>query len=139
MIIEIERHTQINDVLCKIDAQATERINSGSKLTIEIHDNKYTKKQRGSLHVWCEMVAETFNDAGFIFATRTKFNGQEIDINWNMDLVKSEVYKPLLKVMTGKKSTEDQSTIDPSSVALELSRHFAEKYGVTLPSWPSNR
>ena len=139
MIIEIEKHTEINGVLCTIDAQATARINAGSKLTLEIHDNKYSKKQRGALHVWCEMVAETFNDAGFIFATRTKFNGQEIDIDWSMELVKKEVYKPLLEVMTGKKSTEDQSTVDPSTVALELSRHFAEKHGVTLPPWPSKR
>ena len=139
MIIEISKFTDINNALIEIDKKATDRINSGSKLTIELHDNKYTKKQRGALHLWCEMVAQTFNDAGFIFATRTKFNGQEIDINWNMDLVKTEVYKPLLEVMTGKTSTEDQSTVDPSSVALELSRHFADKYGVTLPPWPSNR
>ena len=139
MIIEISKFTDINNALIEIDKKATDRINSGSKLTIELHDNKYTKKQRGALHLWCEMVAQTFNDAGFIFATRTKFNGQEIDINWNMDLVKAEVYKPLLEVMTGKTSTEDQSTVDPSAVALELSRHFADKYGVTLPPWPSNR
>ena len=30
-----------------------------------INDNDYTKKQRGALHVWCKLMAEALNDAGF--------------------------------------------------------------------------
>ena len=33
--------------------------------------------------------------------------------------------------------TEDQDSVDPSAVALELTRHFAEKYEIALPAWPA--
>ena len=138
MIIEIERHTQINDVLCKIDAQATARINAGSKLTIEIHDNKYTKKQRGSLHVWCDMCAQVLRDHGMTCEVKHPFNNTTYELPWTGSLFKENVYKFVLNAMTGKTSTEDQSTINPSDVAMVINKRYADN-GLVCPPWPSKR
>lgn len=96
-----------------------------------------TAKQRGSLHRWCEMVAETLNEAG-LHCVRKGFWGDEIELDWNMLLVKEHIYKYVLDALTGKKSTEDQDTIEPSAVASHVIRYFSER-GVQLPAWPSRR
>ena len=102
-------------------------------------DGVYSKKQRGSLHVWLQMFADLLNDSGYVYATRIKFNGDTIKLSWTMKNVKYDIYKPSLVALTGKRSTEDQSSIDPSVVAVELTRYFGEKHGIPLPDWPSNR
>jgi len=108
-------------------------------VTDEKPKNKYSPKQRGALHVWCDMVAQVFVDAGFEYATRVKFNGGTVKIDWTGKLVKEDIYKPMLEAMTGKTSTEDQSSIEPSAVALEMMRYFSSAHGCTLPAWPSKR
>ncbi len=96
-------------------------------------DKPYTKKQRGSLHLWCDMVADTLNDAGLDMRVVLK---PTVAINWNRYTVKENLYKPILLAMSGKDSTEEQSTIEPTVVVDYLNRHLGEKFGVTLPAWP---
>ena len=101
--------------------------------------NKYSTKQRGALHVWLQMIADLFNEAGMEYGSRVKFNGEQVKIPWDMSKVKEDIYKPLLESMTGKQSTEDQSSIDSSLVARQITLIFGERYGIPLPPWPSNR
>ena len=98
-----------------------------------------TAKQRGSLHRWCEGVAEVLNEAG-LYCVRKGFfeDGIEIELQWNTMLVKEHIYKYILGALTGKKSTEEQDTVEPSEVVLHINKHFSEK-GVQLPAWPSRR
>ena len=60
-------------------------------------------------------------------------------VKWREGDFKYYIYKPFLKVYTGKISTMDQDTKEPSDVCLALSGHFASEYGLQLPSWPSLR
>jgi hypothetical protein len=140
--IEIKTFTEIDDALFKIDQAATEAINTGKVLQIEWSTDasrRMTGKQRGALHVWCDHVAKVLNEAGMYFARRIKFNGDEVEIDWDMYLVKEHIYKPMLEAMTGKLSTEDQDTVDPSKVVGTIQRHFALNHGRNLPDWPSLR
>lgn len=141
-MIKITNFSQIDPALCEIDAAATQAIKSGTTLIVEYYtegEKRYTKKQRGALHVWCDQVADSLNNSGMYFARRIKFNGDEVDIDWDLSLVKEHIYKPMLEAMTGKHSTEEQTTVEPSAVAGTILRHFALKHGINLPSWPTLR
>lgn len=109
----------------------------GTHVTIE-HNKKYSVKQRGALHVWCQMLADTLNDAGMYRIRVSPITKQGIEIPWTMYAVKEDIYKPVLEVQTGKKSTEDQSSVNPSDVCIVISKHFADT-GLICPPWPSNR
>lgn len=98
-----------------------------------LEGNPYTPAQRRSLHKWCDMVANTLNDAGLDMRVVLK---PTVAINWSRHAVKENLYKPILLAMSGKESTEDQSTIEPTAVVDYLTRHLGEKFGVTLPAWP---
>ena len=92
-----------------------------------------TSKQFNALHVWCEMVAESLNAAGLDQRIVLK---PSVAIDWSKDSVKQYLFKPLLEAMTGKTSTTDQDTVEPSKVADTMARHLGEKFGITLPEWP---
>jgi hypothetical protein len=104
--------------------------------TFEYSAPGMTAKQRGALHVWCQMMADTLNNAGLDMC---KTLAHKAEIPWTMTSLKEYVWKPTLKALSDKDSTEDQSTVDPSEVYLVLARHFGEKMGVTVPAWPSKR
>lgn len=95
-------------------------------------EKEYTAKQRNSLHLACELLAKQLNDSGYDMKTVLK---PEIEIEWNKEMVKRYLYKPILEVMTAKTSTEDQDTIEPDLVWKTLNRHLASKFGVSQ-EWP---
>ena len=97
-----------------------------------------TQKQRGSLHVWFEMVAEALYNAGLHCVRKSFWDNSEIEIDWNLMLVKEHIYKHVLNAMTGKASTEDQDTAEPSVIVNHIVRHFGAR-GIVLPEWPSLR
>mgnify|MGYP003678463741 CR=1 FL=1 len=126
-LIEIKDYCDIDPVLRDIDSGATQAVNK-----------KATAAQRGSLHVWCEQVGQVLNDAGLPMMKKALFSDDMIEVDWNLLLVKEGIYKPTLEYITGKTSTENQTTVDPSTVAEHLVRYFSGK-GVVLPKWPSNK
>ena len=101
-------------------------------------DSAYTKKQQGSLHVWCDMCAEYLDSLGEQCKIDHPFGGEPYELPWNKILFKEHVYKYVLKAMTGLDSTEKQKTVDPSKVAAVIHQRAA-KNGMQLPSWPSRR
>jgi hypothetical protein len=100
--------------------------------------NSYTAKQRRALHLWCKQLAEALNDAGMHRIKISPLDGSQVELNWCKDSVKLDIYKFVLDALTGKKSTEDQDSVNPSDVAAHITRHFASK-GFVCPAWPSYR
>ena len=95
-------------------------------------DEKHaTEKQRSALHVWCRQVASVMADAGLDMKTVIR-----CEIPPTEHMVKENIYKPMLEVLTGKTSTEDQNTIEPSMVAEIITRELGERLGLTLPPFP---
>lgn len=129
-------------ILEKFIDDVSEAVEAGGiALTLDItNDNDYTKKQRGALHVWCKLMAEALNDAGFEMQVAILNKRKEemiIEIPWDGATFKKIWYKQTLQKMTGLKSTEDQKTVTPGEVYNVLARFFSEAYGVHVP-WPSN-
>lgn len=91
-----------------------------------------TRQQQNALHVWCRQVANVLDEAGLDMKQIVS-----VEIPVTEYLVKENLYKPVLEAMTGKLSTTEQDTVEPSQVAETLARHFAQKHGVVLPRWPS--
>lgn len=99
--------------------------------------SKYSKKQRGSLHLWCEFCAKVLNDNNLECEIINPITKVQYSMPWTMNLFKENVYKYVLEALTGKNSTEDQDSIEPSKIAEIIHKRYAEN-GVTLPDWPSN-
>ena len=76
-----------------------------------------TPTQRNALHVWLELLADELN-AGGIDQTVwfKKYAKAGIQARWSKYSVKETFYKPVLESMTGKTSTEEMNTIEPSEV-----------------------
>jgi hypothetical protein len=84
------------------------------------------------------MCAKTLNEAGIYRKRKAVFGNQEIEMPWTGISFKEDVYKYVLEAMTGLQSTEEQSTVNPSDVAMVISKQYAEN-GLVCPPWPSNR
>lgn len=106
------------------------------KVDIEfgIDERPKTDKQRSALHVWCEQLAETLNDAGLDIRKTLR---QDVDVPWSKTSIKEHIWKPVLEALTDKKSTEDMTTVEPTEVYNVISRHLQQTFGVSVPPWPS--
>ena len=95
---------------------------------------KRTPPQNNALHLYCELLAQALNDAGFDMKRTLK---HDVEIPWNKDMVKEHIWKPVQESMTGKKSTTEMNTVDPSEIYEVVSRYLGQRTGVYVP-WPSN-
>lgn len=95
-------------------------------------DKQRTRLQNKSLHLYCTNLANALNDAGLDMKKTLK---PEIEIPWTCQSVKDHLYKPILKSLTGKDSTIDMDTKDPSMVYEILNRFMGEKHGIVV-GWP---
>lgn len=93
-----------------------------------------TEKQFNALHVLCGDIAEKLNKAGL---DMKKILKPEVDIPWSKQSVKDFLWRPLQKVMTGKKSTTDLTTDEVTKTYEVLNKFLGEKHGVHIP-FPSN-
>lgn len=141
-MIKITDYSQIDPALRIVDFDATESLNKGKPLYLswstEAPTKDMTTKQRGALHVWCTKFAGALNDAGLHRKKVMFSSGEIVELNWTMIMFKEEIYKPMLEALTGKGSTEEQTTVDPSTVADHINRHIGDTKGVTV-GWPSLR
>ena len=98
-----------------------------------------TPKQFSAVHVYCKLCADTLNAHGidvkaFIMAMKEGFS-----INHTKETFKHMGYKTILAIVSGKSSTKDQSSDDPSKVAEIISNIFATKWGIVAPEFPKKK
>jgi len=101
-------------------------------------ENGYTPSQRAALHVWFRMMAEVMNEAGIdqtLFFT--KFAKGGLKIPWSDTAIKSVFYKPTLEALTGKHSTEEMNTLEPSEICTIIGASLATRLGITPPAFPN--
>ena len=89
-----------------------------------------TIQQNKSLHLFCDMLAQAFNDAGLDVQKTLR---HDIEIPWNGTLVKELIWRPVQEAMTDKHSTTELDRIEPSQIYEVLSRHLGEKFGLHVP------
>jgi hypothetical protein len=123
-----------------------EQFDEHGYLEIEIKRTPKTRTmtQNRALHVFCSLLAEALNSAG---KERVKNNEppldmrhvlkQDVEIPWSMQTVKDFLWRPIQKSITGKDSTTEITTVEPSDIHAVLARHLGEKLQFECPPWPT--
>lgn len=92
-----------------------------------------TLTQNRALHLFCQWLAETLNDAGYDMRKTLR---EDVDVPWTQASVKEYLWRPIQAAMTDKQSTTEITTVEPKAIHEVLSRHLGERLGVTCPPWP---
>ena len=87
-----------------------------------------TSQQRKALELYFRQLAETLNDAGL---DQRKVLKPSIDIPWDQKSVKNQLWRQIQRAKTGKISTTELEPKEIDDIYEILSRHLAEKFGVS--------
>ena len=96
-----------------------------------------TEAQNNALHLLFTQLAEALNEKGFDMRTLIR---QEVEISWTPWTVKEYLWRPLQKVLTGKKSTTKLDKTEEINLIYDnLNRIITvrTKGEVVLPPFPS--
>jgi len=96
-------------------------------------EKQRTLKQNSSIHLYLTNLAEELNLAGLDMRKTLK---PTINIPWTMNTAKEYLYKPVVKLVTGKDSTTQLTTKEIDLVFDTINRHLGEQFGlhVEFPS-----
>jgi hypothetical protein len=86
-----------------------------------------TAQQRKALQLYCTIIAKQLNDSGNSVQITL---AQAVDREWDMDAVKSLLWKPIQKIVINKESTADADRNEYTKVYDVLNRFLGEKFGV---------
>ena len=89
-----------------------------------------TLTQNASIHKYCELLADAFNDAGLDMQTVL---AEGTSIPWSETKVKEDIWRTVQIPLTGKKSTKDLETFEVSQVYDVVNRHISQTFGVFVP------
>ena len=91
-----------------------------------------TPPQNRALHLFCDLLAEALNNAGYDMRRTLK---EEVDIPWTQHSVKEHLWRPIQIAITGDKSTTKPAPSEYKKIYEVLSRHLSEKLGIYV-EWP---
>ena len=92
-----------------------------------------TNLQTKALHKFFQQLADALNESGYSVAKTLR---HDVEIPWSRVTVKELLWRPVQEAMTGKHSTTELNTVDPSEIYEVLNRHLGERLGVHV-EWPS--
>ena len=97
-----------------------------------------TDQQRKAIEVYCRLLSEAINDAGF--EMKAVLEVKQVDVPWTQDRVKDILWKSLQAPMfpetvndKGEASTTKLESGEVNKVYEVLDRHIAEHFGVHIP------
>lgn len=96
-------------------------------------DKGRTSKQNSALHVYCKLLAEALNEAGYSYIV--EINGKRSQIDWSMYSVKEFMWRPIQQAIANKNSSTECSTKDYPEIYENLNRLTAERFSVSV-EWP---
>lgn len=92
-----------------------------------------TLTQNRCLHLFCQWLADTLNDAGLDMRKTLR---EDVDMPWSPSSVKEYLWRPIQIAMTEKHSTTEITTVEPTDIHAVLSRHLGSRLGIQCPDWP---
>lgn len=93
-----------------------------------------TSQQNKAMHKYFELLASALNDSGY--EMKKVLEVKSVDVPWSSVSVKEVLWRPIQEAVTGKESTTELNTVDPSEIYTILDRHISSNFGVHVP-WPS--
>lgn len=104
------------------------------ELEIKNKGGRRTRLQNNSLHLFLTQLAAELNAAGYDMRKTLK---PGVEIPWTTYSAKEFLWRPIQEVLTGKSSTTEITTVEPTAIHETLVRHLGQKLGVACPPWPS--
>lgn len=90
-------------------------------------------KQNSALHLYFNMVAVELNNSGYSFKqVMSEPNRYKADIDWNLELVKEYLWKPIQNAVF-KKAKTSSLTKDELTKVYELVNRYTSNMGISLP------
>ena len=96
-------------------------------------EKQRTELQNRSLHLYFTQLAEELNNSGYDMKKVLK---PSVDIPWNSKSIKEFLFRPIMKIQTGKSSTTELTTKEIDEIYDVINRHIGEKFGIHV-EWPS--
>jgi len=97
--------------------------------TVLMTEGQRTILQNKALHKYFELLAQAMNDAGWEMK-RFFSEKPEVEIPWNKERVKENLWKVLQEMMTGKTSTAQLTTKEVNEIYEVFDRHISKTTGV---------
>lgn len=100
----------------------------GQKLVLDIKKETgvRTDDQNRSLHLYYEHLAQALNEAGHTF--KFQLGDKTVELDWDKDLIKQNIWKPIQKALTGKGSTKNLDKVSEiDRIYDHLNRFFSAK------------
>ncbi len=121
--------------LAQAQRQLAEQWRENKYLEVEIRRKakQRTLTQNRALHLFCQWLADTLNDAGLDMRKTLR---EDVDMPWTSTSVKEYLWRPVQLAMTDKQSTTEITTVEPTDIHAVLSRHLGSRLGITCPDWP---
>lgn len=96
----------------------------------EINPQQRTLLQNKAMYKYFSLLAKALADAGLDAKKTLK---PEVSIPWTPEMCKDLLWRPIQIAMTGKHSTTELDTVEPSQIHAVLDLHMGEKFGIHVP------
>lgn len=108
-----------------------DRIPVGKRMICTIAESKRTDQQRKAIEVYCRLLAEALDNAGYTITI--SIGGHSADVSPSQSSVKENIWRVFQMALLDKKSTTNLSTDEVSKVYKEVSGRMAMRFGVNVP------
>lgn len=126
----MKHYVKTQDELTEVSKQIRNMNLPEHGVMIEVKVGVRTTTQNNAMHKYFSLLATELNDAGLDMKKVLK---PEIDIPWCTQSIKEHIWRPIMELMTGKKTTTKLDRKEVSEVYDVVSRHLSEKHGVWIP------
>ena len=107
------------------------KLKKDKKLKVSVKSARQrTITQNSSIHKYCAMLSEAFNDAGLDMQTVL---AEGTEIPWSADKVKSDIWKTVQVALLDKVSTTSLEAHEVTKVYEVVSRHISQTFGLFIP------
>lgn len=98
-----------------------------------MHDTEVKKmrtdRQNRALHLFFTQLADLLNEVGLDMRKTLK---PEVEIPWSGSTIKEYVWRPIMRIMTGKESTKEMTTDEVDKILSVVSGLISKK-GLSVP------
>jgi hypothetical protein len=102
----------------------------GATVKLEEQLTARTNTQNAALHLFFKLLGKALNEHGEYYRY-FNYMGEMVEIPWTQDLVKDYIWRPLMKVVTDKKSTAHLTTKEIDPIFEVIHKHYSGK-GIEL-------